>query len=157
MVRQFVGQEKDAFTGADTRQVGRVEVARGSTLGLDEIGELPLEVQAKMLRVIQHKEFERLGSSHTVKVDVRIIATTNRNLEEEVRNGRFRQDLYYRLNVFPITVPPLRQRKDDIPILVEHFIDKFNKKTGKKIETVSKDTMNVLKKYDWPGNVREVG
>ena len=107
MESELFGREKGAFTGADTRQVGRFEVANGSTLCLDEIGELPLEVQAKLLRAIQHNEFERLGSSHTIKVDVRIVATTNRNLEEEVRKGRFRQDLYYRLNVFPITVPPL--------------------------------------------------
>jgi transcriptional regulator with GAF, ATPase, and Fis domain len=153
---ELFGREKGAFTGADTRRVGRFEVAHGSTLCLDEIGELPLEVQAKLLRVIQHNEFERLGSSQTVKVDIRLVATTNRNLEEEVRKGRFRQDLYYRLNVFPITVPPLRQRKDDIPVLVEHFIDKFNKKTGKRIETVSKDTLNTLREYDWPGNVREL-
>ena len=115
---ELFGREKGAFTGADTRQVGRFEIAHGSTLCLDEIGELPLEMQAKLLRVIQHNEFERLGSSHTIKVDVRIVATTNRNLEEEIRKGRFRQDLYYRLNVFPITVPPLRQRKDDIPLMV---------------------------------------
>ena len=107
---ELFGREKGAFTGADTRQVGRFEIANGSTLCLDEIGELPLEMQAKLLRVIQHNEFERLGSSHTIKVDVRIIATTNRDLDEEVRCGRFRQDLYYRLNVFPVTVPPLRQR-----------------------------------------------
>ncbi|MBA4394741.1 MAG: Fis family transcriptional regulator, partial [Desulfobacca sp.] len=118
---ELFGREKGAFTGADTRQVGRFEVAHGSTLCLDEIGELPLELQAKLLRVIQHNEFERLGSSQTIKVDVRIVATTNRNLEEEVRKGRFRQDLYYRLNVFPITVPPLRQRQEDIPILVQAF------------------------------------
>src|SRR4030066_1633028 len=116
---ELFGREKGAFTGADTRQIGRFEVAHGSTLCLDESGELPLEAQAKLLRALQHNEFERLGSSHTIKVDVRIVATTNRNLEEEVRNGRFRQELYYRLNVFPITVPPLRQRKDEIPILVE--------------------------------------
>jgi PAS domain S-box-containing protein len=153
---ELFGREKGAFTGADTRRVGRFEVAHGSTLCLDEIGELPLEVQAKLLRVIQHNEFERLGSSQTIKVDIRIVATTNRNLEEEVRKGRFRQDLYYRLNVFPITVPPLRQRKEDIPLLVDYFVAKFNKKTGKKIESVSKDTLNALKEYDWPGNVREL-
>ena len=118
---ELFGREKGAFTGADARQVGRFEVAHGSTICLDEIGELPLELQAKLLRVIQHSEFERLGSSNTIKVDVRIIATTNRNLEEEVRKGRFRQDLYYRLNVFPITVPPLRQRKEDIPLMVQAF------------------------------------
>ena len=127
---ELFGREKGAFTGADSRQVGRFEIANGSTLCLDEIGELPLEAQAKLLRVIQHNEFERLGSSQTIKVDARIVATTNRNLEEEVRKGRFRQDLYYRLNVFPITVPPLRQRKEDIPLLVEAFIERYAKKSG---------------------------
>ena len=133
---ELFGREKGAFTGADTRQVGRFEVAHGSTLCLDEIGELPLEVQAKLLRVIQHNEFERLGSSHTVKVDVRIVATTNRNLEEEARNGRFRQDLYYRLNVFPITVPPLRQRTEDIPLLVQAFVERYSRKLGKQITSI---------------------
>ena len=130
---ELFGREKGAFTGADTRQIGRFEIANGSTLCLDEIGELPLEVQAKLLRVIQHNEFERLGSSNTVKVDVRIIATTNRDLGEEVRKGRFRQDLYYRLNVFPITVPPLRQRKEDIPPMAEAFIERYSRKTGKQV------------------------
>ena len=141
---ELFGREKGAFTGADTRQIGRFEVANGSTLCLDEIGELPLEVQAKLLRVIQHNEFERLGSSHTVKVDVRIVATTNRNLEEEVRKGRFRQDLYYRLNVFPITVPPLRQRKEDIPLLVQAFIERYARKLGKQITSIQKETMKAL-------------
>ena len=133
-----------AFNGADTRQVGRFEVAHNSTLCLDEIGELPLEVQAKLLRVIQ---FERLGSSHTVKVDVRIIATTNRDLEEEVRKGRFRQDLYYRLNVFPITVPPLWQRKEDIPLMVQAFIERYSRKLGKQITSIQKETMRELQDY----------
>jgi formate hydrogenlyase transcriptional activator len=153
---ELFGREKGAFTGADTRQVGRFEVAHGSTLCLDEIGELPLELQAKLLRVIQHNEFERLGSSQTIKVDVRIIATTNRNLEEEVRKGRFRQDLYYRLNVFPITVPPLRQRKDDIPLMVSAFIERYSRKLGKKIMSIRQDTMKALQDYPWPGNVREL-
>ena len=153
---ELFGREKGAFTGADTRQVGRFEVAHGSTLCLDEIGELPLEVQAKLLRVIQHNEFERLGSSHTVKVDVRIVATTNRNLEEEARNGRFRQDLYYRLNVFPITVPPLRQRKEDIPLLVQAFVERYSRKLGKQITSIQKETMKALQDYPWPGNVREL-
>ena len=153
---ELFGREKGAFTGADTRQVGRFEVAHGSTLCLDEIGELPLEVQAKLLRVIQHNEFERLGSSQTVKVDVRIVATTNRDLEEEVRKGRFRQDLYYRLNVFPITVPPLRQRKEDIPLMVQAFIDRYSRKLGKQITTIQKETMKALQDYPWPGNVREL-
>ncbi len=153
---ELFGREKGAFTGADTRQVGRFEVAHGSTLCLDEIGELPLEVQAKLLRAIQHNEFERLGSSHTIKVDVRIVATTNRDLEEEARKGRFRQDLYYRLNVFPITVPPLRQRKEDIPLLVQAFIERYARKLGKQITSIQKETMKVLQGYPWPGNVREL-
>ncbi|MFZ3208110.1 MAG: sigma 54-interacting transcriptional regulator [Geobacteraceae bacterium] len=153
---ELFGREKGAFTGADTRQVGRFEVANGSTLCLDEIGELPLEMQAKLLRVIQHNEFERLGSSHTIKVDVRIVATTNRNLEEEVRKGTFRQDLYYRLNVFPVTVPPLRQRKDDIPLMVQAFIERYSRKLGKQITSIQKETMKALQDYPWPGNVREL-
>jgi transcriptional regulator with GAF, ATPase, and Fis domain len=153
---ELFGREKGAFTGADTLQVGRFEVAQGSTLCLDEIGELPLEVQAKLLRVIQHNEFERLGSSHTIKVDVRIIATTNRDLEEEARRGRFRQDLYYRLNVFPITVPPLRQRKEDIPLMVQAFIERYSRKLGKQITSIQKETMKALQDYPWPGNVREL-
>ena len=153
---ELFGREKGAFTGADTRQIGRFEIANGSTLCLDEIGELPLDVQAKLLRVIQHNEFERLGSSKTVKVDVRIIATTNRDLGEEVRKGRFRQDLYYRLNVFPITVPPLRQRKEDIPQMVEAFIERYSRKTGKQITSIQKETMKALQEYSWPGNVREL-
>jgi formate hydrogenlyase transcriptional activator len=153
---ELFGREKGAFTGADTRQVGRFEVANGSTLCLDEIGELPLEVQAKLLRAIEHNEFERLGSSHTLKVDIRIVATTNRNLEEEVRKGRFREDLYYRLNIFPITVPPLRQRKEDIPLLVQAFIEQYSRKLGKQITSIQKETMKALQDYPWPGNVREL-
>ena len=153
---ELFGREKGAFTGADTRQVGRFEVAHGSTLCLDEIGELPLELQAKLLRVIQHNEFERLGSSQTIKVDVRIVATTNRDLEEEVRKGRFRQDLYYRLNVFPITVPPLRQRKEDIPLMVQAFLERYSRKLGKQITSIQKGTMKALQDYPWPGNVREL-
>jgi formate hydrogenlyase transcriptional activator len=153
---ELFGREKGAFTGADVRRMGRFEVANGSTICLDEIGELPLELQGKLLRVIQHSEFERLGSSNTIKVDVRIIATTNRNLEEEVRQGRFRQDLYYRLNVFPITVPPLRLRKDDIPLMVQAFIERYSRKMGKRITNIPKDTMKALQDYPWPGNVREL-
>ena len=153
---ELFGREKGAFTGADTRQVGRFEIANGSTLCLDEIGELPLEVQAKLLRVIQHNEFERLGSSQTIKVDVRIVATTNRNLEEEARKGRFREDLYYRLNVFPITVPPLRQRKEDIPLMVQAFLERYSRKLGKQITSIQKETMKALQDYPWPGNVREL-
>jgi transcriptional regulator with GAF, ATPase, and Fis domain len=153
---ELFGREKGAFTGADSRQVGRFEIAHGSTLCLDEIGELPLEVQAKLLRAIEHNEFERLGSSQTIKVNTRIVATTNRNLEEEVRKGRFREDLYYRLNIFPITVPPLRQRKEDIPLLVQAFIEQYSKKLGKRITSIQKETMKVLQDYPWPGNVREL-
>jgi transcriptional regulator with GAF, ATPase, and Fis domain len=153
---ELFGREKGAFTGADTRQVGRFEIANGSTLCLDEIGELPLDLQAKLLRVIQHNEFERLGSSHTIKVDVRIVATTNRNLEEEVRKGRFRQDLYYRLNVFPITVPPLRQRTEDIPLIVQAFMERYSRKLGKQITSIQKETLKALQDYPWPGNVREL-
>lgn len=153
---ELFGREKGAFTGADTRQVGRFEIANGSTLCLDEIGELPLEVQAKLLRVIQHNEFERLGSSHTIKVDVRIVATTNRNLEEETRKGRFREDLYYRLNVFPITVPPLRQRTVDIPLMVDAFVERYARKFRKQITSISKETLKALQDYPWPGNIREL-
>jgi len=153
---ELFGREKGAFTGADVRQEGRFMVADGSTLCLDEIGELPLEVQGKLLRVIQHNEFERLGSSHTVKVDVRIIATTNRDLEEAVRQGRFRQDLYYRLNVFPITIPPLRQRKEDIPLMVQVFMERYAGKFGKQITSIQKEMIKALQDYPWPGNVREL-
>ena len=153
---ELFGREKGAFTGANTRQVGRFEVAHGSTLCLDEIGELPLELQAKLLRAVQQNEFERLGSSQTIKVDVRIIATTNRNLDEDVRQGRFRQDLYYRLNVFPITVPPLRQRKEDIPILAQAFTERYARKLGKPITSIQKGTMKALQDYPWPGNIREL-
>ncbi|MBI4764862.1 MAG: sigma 54-interacting transcriptional regulator [Deltaproteobacteria bacterium] len=153
---ELFGREKGAFTGADTRQVGRFEIAHGSTLCLDEIGELPLELQAKLLRVIQYNEFERLGSSQTIKVDVRLVATTNRNLAEEVQKGRFRQDLYYRLNVFPITVPPLRQRKEDIPLLVQAFTERYARKLGKEITSIQKETMKALQDYPWPGNIREL-
>ncbi len=153
---ELFGREKGAFTGADARQIGRFEIANGSTICLDEIGELPLELQSKLLRVIQHNQFERLGSSHTIKVDVRIIATTNRDLEKEMQKGRFRQDLYFRLNVFPITVPPLRQRADDIPILVEAFVERYAKKLGKQIMSIQQETMKTLKEYTWPGNIREL-
>jgi formate hydrogenlyase transcriptional activator len=136
--------------------LGRFEVANGSTLFLDEIGELPLELQSKLLRVLQDGEFERLGSTHTIKVDTRIITATNRNLEEEVRKGRFREDLWYRLNVFPITVPPLRDRIDDIPPLVNFYVQKISKRLGKTIEIIPKSIMRILQNYHWSGNVREL-
>jgi len=153
---ELFGREKGAFTGSDARQMGRFELADGGTIFLDEIGEMPLELQTRLLRVIQDGEFERLGNPRTIKVNVRIIAATNRSLEEEIREGRFRQDLFYRLNVFPITIPPLRQRKEDIQLLVNFFVAKFNKKIGRKIETVEKETLDMLQAHDWPGNVREL-
>ena len=156
MESELFGHEKGAFTSAHTRHLGRFEVANGTTLFLDEIGELPLELQAKLLRVIQDGEFERLGGSHTIKVDTRIIAATNRNLEEEVRKGRFREDLWYRLNVFPITLPPLRDRLEDIPLLVDFYVRKIAKRLGKKIETISTGVMHALQDYHWPGNIREL-
>jgi chemotaxis protein methyltransferase CheR len=153
---ELFGHEKGAFTGATSKQIGRFEVADGATIFLDEIGELPLELQSKLLRVLQEGKFERLGNPHTITVDVRVIAATNRDLEEETRKGRFRQDLYYRLNVYPISIPPLRKRKDDIPLLVRSFVHKFSKKLGKPIESIPQSTMDTLYQYFWPGNVREL-
>jgi PAS domain S-box-containing protein len=153
---ELFGHERGAFTGAYARQLGRFEVVNGATIFLDEIGELPLELQPKLLRVIQDGEFERLGSSQTIKVDVRVIAATNRNLEEEVRNGRFREDLWYRLNIFPITVPPLRERMEDLPLLVEFIVDKISRRLGKSIKNIPTSVMNTLQNYYWPGNIREL-
>jgi PAS domain S-box-containing protein len=153
---ELFGHEKGAFTGATARKIGRFELANEATIFLDEIGELPLELQAKLLRVIQEGEFERLGSSKTIKVDARIIAATNRNLKIAVEQGTFREDLWYRLNVFPITVPPLRDRKEDIPGLVEHFVKKFAQKVARKISSISPASMRILQDYTWPGNVREL-
>jgi len=153
---ELFGREKGAFTGAQARQIGRFELAHKGTLFLDEIAELPVELQAKLLRVIDTGEFERLGSPHTIKVDVRIIAATNRNLAEEIRKGRFREDLFYRLNVFPITVPPLRQRTEDIPLMVSALVERMNKQMGKCITTVPREVEQLLKSYAWPGNVREL-
>jgi PAS domain S-box-containing protein len=153
---ELFGHERGAFTGATARKIGRFELANGATIFLDEIGEVPLELQAKLLRVIQENEFERLGSSKTIKVDPRIIAATNRNLKIAVEQGVFREDLWYRLNVFPITVPPLRDRKEDIPGLVEHFVKRFAQKVGKKISSISPASMRILQDYTWPGNVREL-
>jgi PAS domain S-box-containing protein len=153
---ELFGREKGAFTGALTRQIGRFEVADGSTLFLDEIGELSLEVQAKLLRVLETGEFERLGSPRTIKVDVRVIAATHRDLAEDIRKGRFREDLYYRLNVFPIRVPPLRERPEDIPQLVWAFLEELSARMGKKITQVPRQTMEALQRHPWPGNVREL-
>ena len=153
---ELFGHEKGAFTGAGTRKIGRFELADGGTIFLDEIGELPLELQVKLLRVIQENELERVGGTKTIKIDVRIIAATNRNLKDEVEAGTFRQDLWYRLNVFPITVPPLRQRREDIPALIEHLIGKASRKFGKTISSVSGRTIQSLQAHSWPGNVREL-
>ncbi len=153
---ELFGREKGAFTGASSQQIGRFELADKGTILLDEIGDLPFELQAKLLQVIQDGEFSRLGSSRTIKVDARIIAATNRDLYEEMRLGRFREDLFYRLNIFPITIPPLRDRKDDIPQLVAFFLEKFNRKVGKHIQSVSNGTMSRLVNHFWPGNVREL-
>ena len=154
---ELFGREKGAYTGATTTQIGRFELAHGSTLFLDEIGELPLALQAKLLRVIESGEFERLGSSRTIKSDTRIIAATNRNLEEEVHNNRFREDLMFRLRIFPITVPPLRDRTDDIPLLVNEFVQFFARTMGKSPALkISKRSMQKLQSYSWPGNVREL-
>lgn len=153
---ELFGREKGAFTGALSRQAGRFELANGSTLFLDEIGEMPLETQAKLLRVLQEGEFERLGSPKTVKVDVRIIAASNRDLATEVEQGRFRRDLYYRLNVFPIRLPPLRERRDDIPLLTWEFINEFGERMGKKIRRIAKNDMARLMAHAWPGNIREL-
>ncbi len=153
---ELFGREKGAYTGALTKMIGRFELADGSTLFLDEIGEIPLELQGKLLRVLEERNFERLGSTKPIHVNVRIIAATNRDLGQEVNAGRFRKDLYYRLNVFPIAIPPLRERPEDIPLLVWAFVKMFQERMGKEIETISKKTMEALQSYSWPGNVREL-
>ncbi|WP_051361474.1 sigma-54-dependent Fis family transcriptional regulator [Desulfuromonas sp. TF] len=153
---ELFGREKGAYTGALTRQAGRFEIADGSTIFLDEIGELSTELQAKLLRVLQEGSFERLGSPKTIKVDIRVIVATNRNLEEEVHKGNFREDLFYRLNVFSIFVPPLRQRRDDIPMLAWNFIHEFSERMGKKINKIARNDMEALQRYSWPGNIREL-
>ena len=153
---ELFGREKGAYTGALSKQIGRFELADGSTLFLDEIGELSLELQSKLLRVLQEGEFERLGSNRTIQVDARVVAATNRDLATLVAEGKFREDLYYRLNVFPIVVPPLRERRTDIPALVWSFVREYSETMGKSIDRISKSTMQRLQAYDWPGNVREL-
>jgi len=153
---ELFGHEKGAFTGASDRRIGKFEQADGGSIFLDEIGELPLEAQVKLLRVLQEKEIERLGGSGTKKIDVRIITATNRNLEKEVAEGRFRLDLYYRLNVFPIELPALRQRKEDIEVLVYHFLDKYSRKNSRVVSSISATALATLQSYDWPGNIREL-
>ncbi|HMI54337.1 MAG TPA: sigma-54-dependent Fis family transcriptional regulator [Candidatus Saccharimonadales bacterium] len=156
IVSELFGHEKGAFTGALQRRVGRFEAADGGTLFLDEIGDLPMETQIALLRVLQEREFERVGSNQPISVDVRLIAATNRDLPAAVAAGSFRQDLFYRLDVFPIAVPPLRERAEDIPLLVEYFVGRFAKGAGKKIHRISKDTLGILTAYPWPGNIREL-
>ena len=153
---ELFGHEKGAFTGALQRRVGRFEAANGGTLFLDEIGELPMETQIALLRVLQEKEFERVGSNHPISVDVRLVAATNRDLRAAVASGTFRHDLFFRLNVFPIAVPSLHEREDDIPLLVEYFVGRFAKDSGKTIRNIGKDTMEKLQAYHWPGNIREL-
>lgn len=153
---ELFGRERGAFTGAHATQIGRFELAHRGTIFLDEIGELPLELQPRLLRVVQEGQLERLGSPHTVEIDVRVIAATNRDLAEEVRQGRFRQDLYYRLNVFPITLPALRDRREDIPLLVRHLAERLEASLRKRIDEIPPDVMRVLEEYDWPGNIREL-
>ena len=153
---ELFGHERGAFTGALTKKIGRFELADGGTIFLDEIGELPLELQPKLLRILQEGEAERIGSPKSVKVDVRVIAATNRDLQQGVQTGAFRDDLFYRLNVFPIESPPLRQRKEDIPFLVQHFVDKYAVRLGKKIDSISSRLIHTLQAYPWPGNIREL-
>lgn len=153
---ELFGHEKGAFTGAIAQKVGRFELADGGTLFLDEVGDIPLELQSKLLRVLQEQEFERLGSTRTIKVNVRLVAATNRDLAQMVQARQFRSDLYYRLNVFPLTVPPLRERPQDIPMLVRYFAQKFARRMNKRIETIPADGMSALTRYGWPGNVREL-
>ena len=153
---ELFGRERGAYTGALSRQIGRFEAAEGSTILLDEIAELPIELQVKLLRVLQDKVIERLGSTRSVKVDVRIIAATNRDLEKAVEDRTFREDLYYRLNVYPITIPPLRERREDIPLLVWAFVDEFSQAFGKSITSIAKDSLTALEHYHWPGNIREL-
>ncbi|HSV08228.1 MAG TPA: sigma 54-interacting transcriptional regulator, partial [Candidatus Binatus sp.] len=153
---ELFGHERGAFTGAIAQKIGRFEVAHGGTLFLDEVGEIPLELQSKLLRVLQEQEFERLGGTRTIKVDVRLVAATNRDLARLVEEQRFRDDLYYRLNVFPIHVPPLRERPEDIPALVRFFVQRLARPMNRQVEVIPTDTLEALRRYAWPGNVREL-
>jgi formate hydrogenlyase transcriptional activator len=153
---ELFGHERGSFTGAIERRIGKFELANGSTLFLDEIGEMPPELQVKLLRALQEKEIERIGGKNSIKVDVRIIAATNRDLEKELAEGRFRMDLYYRLNTFPIQLPPLRERKEDIPLLAAHFIQRYAEATGGFIGKLSSGALGEMMRYDWPGNIREL-
>ena len=153
---ELFGHEKGAFTGAVAQRIGRFELADGGTLFLDEVGDIPLELQPKLLRVLQEQEFERLGSTRTQRVDVRMVAATNRNLERMVGDKQFREDLYFRLNVFPVRIPPLRERAGDIPLLVRHYVDTYAQRMNKRIETISEEAMAALCRHAWPGNIREL-
>ena len=153
---ELFGHEKGAFTGATQRRLGRFELAHGGTIFLDEVGDLPMETQVALLRVLQEREFERVGGTASVRVDVRVIAATNRDLQAAIEAGTFRSDLFYRLSVFPIGVPALRERTDDIPLLVDYFIDRYARKAGKTIRHIEKRTLDHLRSYPWPGNVREL-
>jgi transcriptional regulator with GAF, ATPase, and Fis domain len=153
---ELFGHEKGAFTGATQQRSGRFELANGGTIFLDEVGELPAETQIALLCVLQEHEFERVGGTRQIRVDVRVIAATNRDLQDAIREGSFRSDLFYRLNVFPIEIPPLRERREDIPLLVEYFIDRYARKTGKYIRDINKKTLELLESYPWPGNIREL-
>lgn len=153
---ELFGHEKGAFTGATQRRLGRFESAEGGTIFLDEVGELPAETQIALLRVLQEREYQRVGGNESLKTDVRVVAATNRDLQAAIAEGKFREDLFYRLNVFPIEVPPLRERKEDIPLLVEYFVDRYASKAGKKITSIDKKSMETLQAYSWPGNIREL-
>jgi formate hydrogenlyase transcriptional activator len=153
---ELFGHEKGAFTGAISQRIGRFELAHRGTIFLDEIGEIPLELQPKLLRVLQEREFERLGSTRTLRTDARLVAATNRDLKAMVDEQKFRPDLYYRLNVFPIRVPALRDRREDIPLLVRHFVQEFSRRNDRNIDTIPSETMEALIRYSWPGNIREL-
>jgi transcriptional regulator with GAF, ATPase, and Fis domain len=153
---ELFGHEKGAFTGATQRRLGRFESADGGTIFLDEIGELPAEMQIALLRVLQEREFQRVGGNESIKTDVRVVAATNRDLQAAIAEGGFRDDLFYRLNVFPIEVPPLRERREDVALLVEYFVDRYASQAGKKITGISKKSMELLQSYGWPGNIREL-
>ena len=153
---ELFGHEKGAFTGAIAQKLGRFELADKGTLFLDEVGDIPLSLQPKLLRILQEQEFERLGSGRTHKVDVRLVAATHRNLAEMVKNGQFRSDLYFRLNVFPVLLPPLRERREDIPALVEHFVEILGRRVGRPIDHIPPEAMSALRSYEWPGNIREL-
>jgi transcriptional regulator with GAF, ATPase, and Fis domain len=153
---ELFGHEKGAFTGATERRLGRFELANGGTIFLDEIGDIPTDTQVALLRVLQEREFERVGGGRTVSVDVRVVAATNRDLKAAVETRTFRLDLFYRLNVFPMRVPSLRERKDDIPLLAKYFIERYARSTGKKIKNIDRWTLQLLQAYDWPGNIREL-